>query len=70
MSTTSDYFILRLEAPRGLLQITNDEEAEEEALEIANPVAWMRAMANHQQQAEQDLRQLMDVCGNTLDRTD
>jgi len=70
MSTTSDYNMLRLEAPRGLLQITNDEETEEEALEIANPVGWMRAMANHQQQAEQDLRQLMDVCGNTLDHTD
>jgi len=27
-------------------------------------------MANHQQQAEQDLRQLMDVCSNTLDHTD
>jgi len=27
-------------------------------------------MANHQQQAEQDLCQLMDVCGNTLDHTD
>jgi len=27
-------------------------------------------MANHQQQAEQDLCQLMDVCGNTLDRMD
>jgi len=39
MSTTSDYNMLRLEAPRGLLQITIDEEAEEEALEIANPVA-------------------------------
>ena len=39
MSTTSDYNMLRLKAPRGLLQITNDEEAEEEALEIANPVA-------------------------------
>ena len=70
MSTTSDYNMLRLEAPRGLLQITNDEEPREEALEIANPVGWIRAMANHQQQAEQDLRQLMDVCGNTLDHTD
>jgi len=70
MSTTSDYNMLRLEAPRGLLQITNDEEPLEEALEIANPVGWMRAMANHQQQAEQDLRQLMDICGNTLDHTD
>jgi len=70
MSTSSDYNMLRLEAPRGLLQITNDKEPQEETLEIANPVGWMRAMANHQQQAEQDLRQLMDVCGNTLDHMD
>jgi len=52
MSSTSDYNMLRLEAPRGLLQITNDEETMEEALEIVNPVRWMWAMANHQQQAE------------------
>jgi len=70
MSTLSDYNMLWLEAPRGLLQITNDEEPQEETLEIANPVGWMPAMANHQQQAEQDLRQLMEVCGNTLDHTD
>jgi len=70
MSTTSDYNMLRLEAPRGLLQITNKEESQEEALEITNPVGWMWAMANHQQQAELDLRQLLDVCGNTMDRTD
>jgi len=70
MSTSSDYNMLRLEAPRGLLQITNDEEATAEVLEIANPVGWMRAMANHQQQAEQDLRQLLDLCGNMMDQTD
>jgi len=62
--------MLRLEAPWGLLQTTNDEEPQEETLEITNPVGWMRAMANHQQQAEQDLRQLMDICGNMLDHTD
>jgi len=49
MSTLSDYNILRLEAHRRLLQITNDEELQEETLEIANPVGWMWAMANHQQ---------------------
>jgi len=49
MSTTSDYNMLRLEVPRRLLQITNDEEPAEQALEIANPVAWMRVIANHQQ---------------------
>ena len=41
MSTTSDYNMLRLEAPRSLLQITNEEESQEEALGIANPVGWM-----------------------------
>jgi len=70
MSTTSDYNMLRLEAPRGLLQITNDEETEVETLEIANPVGWIRVITNHQQQAEPDLCQLMDVCGNTLYHTD
>jgi len=33
MSTSSDYNMLRLEAPQGLLQITNDEEPQEETLE-------------------------------------
>jgi len=70
MSTSSDYNMLRLEAPRGLLQITNDEEPQEETLEIANPVGWMQAMANHQLQAKQNLRQLIDFCDNTLDHTD
>jgi len=41
-----------------------------ETLEIANPLEWMRALANHQQQAEQDLGQLMEACGDTVDRTD
>jgi len=70
MSTTSDFNMLRLEAPRGLLQITNDEEPREDALEVANPAAWMRVVANHQQQAEHDLRQLLDACSTTMDRTD
>jgi len=70
MSNASDYNMLRLEAPSVLLQITNDEESRDETLEIANPAGWMRAIANHQQQAELDLRQLLDLCGNTIDRTD
>jgi len=62
--------MLRLEAPQGLLQITNDEETTEEVLEITNPVGWMQAIANHQQQAGQYLHQLLDLCGNTMDRMD
>jgi len=70
MSTASNFNMLHLEAPQGILRISNDEEPTEDALEITNPLGWMRAMANHQQQAEQDLRQLMEACGNTVDRTD
>jgi len=56
------------EAPRDMLQIKNNEETQ--TVEIANPVDWMRAIINQQCQAEQDLWQLMEVCGNTVDRTD
>jgi len=70
MLSLSDYNMLLLEAPQDLLQITNDEETMEETLEITNPVGSMRAMANHQQQVEQDLHQLLDLCGNTVDRMD
>ena len=62
--------MLRLEAPQDLLQIKNDEETQTEVMEIANPVDWMRAIVNQQCQTEQDLRQLMDLWGNTVDRTD
>ena len=70
MSASSDFNMLRLEAPWALLQITNDEEPEGEAMEVANPLGWMWAIANHQHQAEQDLRRLVEVCGNSVDRTD
>jgi len=68
MSTSSDFNMLRLEAPRDMLQIKNKEEIQ--TVEIANPVDWMRAIVNQQCQAEQDLRQLIEVCGDTVDRTD
>jgi len=69
MSTTSDFNMLRLEAPRDLLQITDGTPAPEQAIELANPAAWVRAMARQQRQAETDLRQLTELCGNTIDRT-
>jgi len=60
--------MLHLEAPRDMLQIKNNEETQ--TMEIANPVDWMRAIVNQQYQAKQDLRQLMEVYGDTVDRTD
>ena len=70
MSTTSDFNMLRLEAPRDLVQITNGTDPTEEAVEISNPASWVRSLVHQQQQAEDDLRQLQELCGTTIDRTD
>jgi len=69
MSTASDFNMVRLEAPRDLLQITDGTPAPKQAIELANPAAWVRATARQQTQAETDLRQLTELCGNTIDRT-
>ena len=68
--TSSDFNMLRLEAPRDILQITDGSATEEETLEVANPAVWLRALARQQKQAEQDLEQLLALCGNTVDKTD
>jgi len=61
MSTTSDFNMLRLEAPRDLVQITNGTDPTEEAVEISNPASWVRSLVHQQQQAEDDLRQLQEL---------
>jgi len=70
MSTASDFNMLRLEAPWDLLQITDGTTPPEQTLELANPAVWVRTMARQQKQAERDLRQLTELCGNTIDTTD
>jgi len=68
--TSSDFNMLRLEAPRDLVQITEETPAPEQALRVANPAVWVRTIARQQQQVKNDLRQLTELCGNTIDRTD
>jgi len=68
--TSTDFNMLRLEAPRNVLQITDGTEQAEETLEVANPARWLRALAKQQKQAEQDLAQLVHLCGNTVDQAD
>ena len=41
MMTSSDFDILRLEAPRDLLQITDGTPTLEQAIEVANPAIWV-----------------------------
>jgi len=67
---STDFNMLCLEAPRNVLQITDGTEQAEETLEVANPATWLRALAKLQKQAEQDLAQLVHLCGNTVDHAD
>jgi len=67
---STDFNMLRLEAPRNVLQITDRTAPAEEALEISNPATWLRALVKQQKLAEGDLTQLVCLCGNTVDRTD
>jgi len=70
MTTSSDFNMLWLEAPRDLLQITDGTPRPEQAVEIANPTVWVRTQVNQQQQAENDLQWLTELCGDAYDRTD
>jgi len=70
MTTISDYDMLRLEAPRDFLQITDGTAPVEEAVELLNPAVWVRSLVRQQQQAEEDLQRLAEACGDTIDRTD
>jgi len=67
---STDFNMLRLEAPRNVLQITDGTEPTEEALEVTNPATWLRALVKQQKQAERDLAQLVSLCGNTIDHND
>jgi len=67
---STDFNMLRLEAPRDMLQITDGTEPTEEALEVTNPATWLRALVKQQKQAERDLAQLVGLCGNTIDHND
>jgi len=64
--------MLWLEAPRELLQITDGTTppTHEQSIELANPAVWVRTLAKKQKQAEDDLRELVAICGNTVDHTD
>ena len=68
--STSDFNMLCLEAPRDLLQITDGTTSQEQAVELANPAVWIRTLVRQQKQAEEDMRELVGLCGNTVDRTD
>jgi len=62
--------MLRLEAPRDLLQITDGTARPEQAVEIANPAVWVRSLVNQQRQAQNDLQWLTELCGDSYNRTD
>jgi len=62
--------MLRLEARRDLLQITDGAAGPEPAVEIANPAVWVRTLVRQQRQAERDLQRLTELCGDAYDKTE
>jgi len=48
MTTSSDFNMLCLEAPRDLLQITDVRPLPEQAMEMSNPAVWVRTMVRQQ----------------------
>jgi len=70
MTISSNFNMLRLEAPRDLLQITDGTARPEQAVEIANPAVWVRSLVNQQRQAQNDLQRLTELCGDSYNRTD
>jgi len=62
--------MLRLEAPRDLLQITDGTAPMEQVIELVNPAVWVQTLARQQKQAERDLRQLTELYGDTIDKID
>jgi len=62
--------MLRLEAPRDVLQITDGTPRPQQVVEIANPAVWVRTLVRQKQQAESDLQQLTELCGDAYDKTD
>jgi hypothetical protein len=69
MSTT-DVDMLRLEAPVTRLQITDRSNPVQPTLEIARPASWLRTIVHQHHQAQQDLRHLYELCGQSIDQSD
>jgi hypothetical protein len=69
MSSTTDFNMLQLEAPREILQITAGTRSTDH-VEIASPSTWLCCLVRHQTQAERDIKQLFEACGNRLDQND
>jgi len=70
MAISSNFNMLRFEAPRDLLQITDGTPRPEQAVEIANPAVWVSSLVNQQWQAQNDLQRLTELCGDSYNRTD
>jgi hypothetical protein len=69
MSTT-DVDIVRLEAPVTRRQITAKSTTVQPTLEIVRLASWLRTIVHQHHQAQHDLRQLYELCGQSFDQSD
>ena len=65
-----DVDMLRLEAPATRLQITDGRPTTGPIVEILRPASWLRTLVHQHEQAQTDLRQLYQACGNQFDQND
>jgi hypothetical protein len=70
MSASSNVDMLRLEYPSTQLQITDGTSPSQPVLEITRPASWVQTIVHQHEQAQQDLRQLYEACGNQFDQND
>jgi len=62
--------MLRLEAPITRLQIADGTSTPQQQIEITSPTSWVRTIVHQHEQAQVDIRQLYELCGDHVDRTD
>jgi hypothetical protein len=67
---SSNVDMLRLEYPRTAMEVYNDQESDQTTIDMPNPSAWLRLLIQQQQQAQWDLEQLFNICGDAYDRAD
>jgi hypothetical protein len=68
--TSTGVVMLRLAYPSTRLQITDGSLPAQPIIEITRPASWVRTIAHQHEQAQQDLRQLYEACGNQFDQAD
>ena len=70
MAASSNVEMIRFEYPRTANEVQTQTDPSNAMVEIWNPIAWVRELVRQQQQAQDDLQTLYEMCGEQFDRQD